>query len=91
MTIGVVAGFAFLFIVPALRHDAAEEERLTYIVVGTVITAIGLVIAFFTIRCPACGSRWMTRAAKQHTSQWLRWLLALQKCPDCGSNGHTAT
>jgi DNA-directed RNA polymerase subunit RPC12/RpoP len=45
------------------------------------------VIAFFTIRCPACGSRWMMHAAKQHSSRWLRWLLTLQECPDCGSRG----
>jgi predicted RNA-binding Zn-ribbon protein involved in translation (DUF1610 family) len=91
MTIGCVIAIVCLFVIPWLLNDSSEHVELTYWILGTVAPAAGLSVAFFTIRCPACGARWMTRAAKQHSSKWLQWLSTLQECPDCGAKGERAT
>jgi predicted RNA-binding Zn-ribbon protein involved in translation (DUF1610 family) len=91
MTVGCLISCVCLFGVPWLLNDFSDQAKLVYTILGTVAAVVGLAIAFFGIRCPACGSRWMTRAAKQHSSKWLHWLSMLQECPDCGANGQRAT
>ena len=51
---------------------------------GALVAFISLAILFLGLRCPACGSLWMWRAAKQPQSTWLHWLRAQQACPACG-------
>jgi len=91
LTLGSLLAFVFFIIAPWLRNDASPSEKLAYGILGFVCAAFGLIIGFLTIRCPACHANWASRAARQHSSLWLKWLVSLQTCPECGSNGHTAT
>jgi hypothetical protein len=62
----------------------SEGQALLCIGLGTFAAFIGCAIMFVGLRCPACGSRWMWRAAKQPQAGWLLWLREQRVCPACG-------
>src|SRR4051794_4989682 len=50
-------------------------------------TALGMLCFIATvalIRCPQCGMPWIWKAMRtQDQQQWINWLNALRRCPDC--------
>ena len=78
-----IAGFGFLFTdgIGRMLGVDAFVVRL-----GTLLLTFGtLAAAFFTVRCQHCGLRLVMYAiSHKGVGAWLRWLLAVKKCPRCG-------
>jgi len=78
-----IAIYAFPFF-----HTFASNRSALCAVLAVCILLIRVAIAFLTARCPACGSRWLWRAANQPRGRLLQWLRTQEICPDCGSSGN---
>lgn len=51
---------------------------------GMLMAVLGFSLACITIRCPACGARWVWLATReQKLDPWLRWLVSQTQCPTC--------
>jgi hypothetical protein len=68
----------------------ARLEHSTGFALTLLGMALGLGAAIATtlsIRCPACGARWLWLAVNtQEHLQWLNWLSAQHVCPRCGGD-----
>jgi endogenous inhibitor of DNA gyrase (YacG/DUF329 family) len=82
MMIGV--GISVLFEAAPFFYTLTKGQTALCAGLGALVALISLAIPFAGLRCPACRSPWMWRAAKQSRPNWLRWLRAQQVCPDCG-------
>jgi hypothetical protein len=88
-----VATFGFLVSAiiqfgPRLWYQVVSERNLAlFNVISAFLAASSLILLFWGIRCPRCGSKWAMLAARQPSGHWLRWLRALHRCPQCGSHG----
>jgi hypothetical protein len=64
---------------------ANEHSKLT--LVGVALGFGALVLASWSVRCKACGMRWMWAALREQScARWLNWLLAQCVCPRCGDD-----
>jgi hypothetical protein len=80
----VLVGGALLFY--GIATDASKGDGGSWIVVGIVLTAAGLLYACITVRCPRCGARWVWMAVRERSSStYGTWLVALSACPKCGA------
>ena len=52
---------------------------------GALLALGGLFLYFGSIRCPACGARWMWRAATSSKPGSIGKVLTAVACPDCGA------
>jgi hypothetical protein len=84
---GIVVGILIQFVPRWLFQGLSDRQTLIYTGVSCAVIAVSLFISFGTIRCRACGARWMWRAAQQPAGRWLSWLRAQQACPTCGGTG----
>ena len=63
--------------------DASVGSALHF--VGVSVPLSVFVLACAAVRCPHCRARWIWRAvSKEPVGTMTEWLLALEKCPDCG-------
>ena len=83
------AGFALGGIAMFLDAQVATALSLSrYIptVLGTLIGIVAFAWLFLTLRCAQCGLRLFWHAVSSKTmGGWLSWLLAVEKCPRCGT------
>lgn len=81
MMIGTpVAG---LFIaMPLLASTYTPRETAICNVIAASVAFVSLIVPFAAVRCPACGCRWVWRAAQSKVN-FLTWLRAQHLCPDC--------
>jgi len=72
---------ALFIAMPFLDGTYTPKETLICNSIGAVMAFVGIVVPFASVRCPACGSRWVLRAATQSDASWLTWLRAQHLCP----------
>lgn len=66
----------------------ARELWLTVHPVAVLVILASLFWGARTVRCPKCGSRLFWKALSEQTpSRFVIWLIQLQMCPTCGSDG----
>jgi hypothetical protein len=87
----LVVGFAVLTVgfgvmvygVQGGRTQGSFELAMT----GVLLALAGVAWACLSIRCRACGMRWLWFAVKtQDRHAWLQWLLSQRVCPSCGND-----
>lgn len=65
------------------EHIASDVENYLG-VTGIALLILAFVFPWFSIRCPACGSRWFVRAVmKENSRQGITWMRGITCCPDC--------
>jgi len=84
MYVGLLFSAVIQLIPGWMRPTPSPGTAALFAGVGALGAFISLAIPFFGIRCPACGSHWLWRAAHQPYRQW-RASLWSPKCPECGS------
>lgn len=86
-----IAGMAMTF--GAVWRGTSQGWLTTMlIVIGLALSAGGFVWAALTIRCPSCGTRLLWKAMRERTLlEHEHWLLSLEVCPACGSDGTLST
>jgi rRNA maturation protein Nop10 len=58
---------------------------------GLALWVGGFAWAAVSIHCPSCGTRLLWKALREQTLlEHERWLLSLDVCPVCGSDGRSA-
>jgi hypothetical protein len=65
-------------------YTVTNNQAALYTGISALVAFISLAVLFLGLKCPACRSNWMWRAARQPHSNWLRWLREQQVCPACG-------
>lgn len=87
-----IVGMAMTF--GAVWHGTSQGWKLPAILVifGLALWTGGFVWAALTIRCPSCGARLLWKAMRERTLlEHEHWLLSLEVCPACGSDGTLGT
>ena len=87
-TIGVVISLVIQFLPDVDGSSSSDGDRPFSAVFSVLIAAASLILLFWGVRCPRCRAKWAQLAAKQPSGRWLKWLIDLQSCPRCGSNGN---
>jgi hypothetical protein len=87
----VVVGFAVVllgFLVMAYGLGRLEKPAgVTFALGGMATDIVAFISMIVSIRCRACGMRWLWAAVKnQDQLQWSNWLLAQRVCPRCGDD-----
>ena len=84
---GVFLGFsAMVYGLNRLEDPSAVSLTLG----GMAFDLVAFVSMCVSIRCRACGMRWLWAAVKnQEHIQWVNWLLAQRVCPRCGYDPST--
>lgn len=78
------SAIAVLLEAAPLVYTFTKQQATLFAGLGALVAFTAFAIPFVGLRCPACRSPWMWRAAKQRSTNWLRWLQSQQVCPDCG-------
>jgi hypothetical protein len=78
------SAIAILFEAAPFFYRFSEAQATLCAGLGALSAFVAFAIPFGWLRCPACRSPWMWRAAKAPRANWLRWLRSQQVCPDCG-------
>jgi hypothetical protein len=51
---------------------------------GFLMVLCGMLYGTMSIRCPRCGTRWVSLAIRQSSAtSWIEWLLTRSQCPVC--------
>ena len=80
----VVLGSLTMFAGVLTLSGAQRIFSLGLVLAGIVMAIVGFTFACSSIRCPACGARWLWLAVKeQRTGSWLAWLMSQTQCPIC--------
>jgi hypothetical protein len=87
-TIGVVISLVIQFLPTAEDRGSGDGDIAVSAVFSVLLAAASLILLFWGVRCPHCRAKWAQLAAKQPSGRWLKWLIDLQSCPGCGSNGN---
>lgn len=86
-TLGLILVVATGLVVMYGADDTADAIAASAVVATFTAVAIGLVVTL-SLRCPDCRARWIwIGLSHQDHNQWLRWLMTLQACPECGYRG----
>jgi ABC-type microcin C transport system permease subunit YejB len=69
-----------------LAHLSKDSSAyvLASVLIGMGLIAAAFVFACLSIRCTACGARWVWMGVSGKSSrEWLAWLLSRSECPVC--------
>jgi hypothetical protein len=63
----------------------------TYIsLAGLAVAAMALLLGWFFVTCPNCGSKWLLHFMRTSTiGKWLEDLYKMEQCPSCGYEHET--
>ncbi len=66
-------------------EDVRGDWQSIVLLLGAGIGIGGFLYSWLSLKCPNCGDRWLWRATStRHEFSWLKWLLRLEACPNCG-------
>ena len=79
------------FVVRKASYDEKEVNfLLTILVAGLLVACGGAVWGIASIRCPSCKAMlWWDAVKTRGPLESFWWLLRLEACPYCGSDGST--
>jgi endogenous inhibitor of DNA gyrase (YacG/DUF329 family) len=86
ITLGMMAIGVLMCIIGSINSYSTKTGLI--LLCGMLISCIGFVLSILVVRCPRCKTKLYWKAIKEHEiSNWLTWLLTLDKCPICGFDG----
>lgn len=88
VNIGVLLAIVIHAVARWVLRGITGRELALFSGASALIAAVSLFIFFGTVRCPACGANWASRAIKERAGRWLEWLREQQACPVCGASGN---
>ena len=87
MHLGLAVSGCELIVGQWIAERLAGNDSVLVALSGVVLGLGAIAFACLTIRCSACGSRWLWCAVTtQPSGNWLAWLHSQQSCPTCGAH-----
>jgi hypothetical protein len=81
----VLGGGLLAYIGSFMLTKSSAAVQFKVALLGILLGALGLAIAWVEVRCPSCRKRWIWDAMRQGSvNGWLIGLLATRSCPGCG-------
>jgi hypothetical protein len=92
MMLGVYAGGS-LMIIALWQVKALTSTQFAVLMLPAMAIIFGsFVFGCAAIKCPSCKARWLWQSVNtEHSSGWLRRLLAYDGCPECEKRSGVAT
>lgn len=85
---GLGLALVFLVIRNESRYMGQPGLAMSLVALGLTIAMSTMVWAALTIRCPRCATRLLWKAVTERgPTESLSWVLRLETCPVCGSDG----
>ena len=82
---GLCLGAGSLFVAEHFVKRSNAKVWALMMLASIAVSLGSFCFACFTIRCPACKSRWFWDGVRgQSARSWLFWLMSQRTCPKCG-------
>lgn len=88
----LIAGACMLGAAFVRADSRLAGQSATLFIAGLVMMLFAFVLSVGFVACPRCGAKLLWRAlSDRDASQWLPWLLSLERCPVCDYRPESAS